>query len=213
MMIQQIPIDLLIPHPANPNRMSEATFAKLCRNIQKTGLYEPVVVRPLGDKFQIINGHHRIRALKKLGIEKVPAVVWDMDDKSAMTMLASLNRLTGKDEPSQKSKLYNKLLENSLPKELAKILPVTAGQIVKLAGTKLPRIPQQACDMPEPLVFLLDKSQREIVEKALFSAFDKIPEGTKAQKKAVAITMIAENYCGAVEIRSTKSEKRNKYEL
>jgi ParB/RepB/Spo0J family partition protein len=194
MTIQEIPIDLLIPHPANPNRMSDSAFAKLCRNIQQTGLYEPVVVRPAGDNFQILNGHHRVKALTKLGAQTVSAVVWDVEDKSALTLLASLNRLTGRDEPSQKRSLYGQLHTKFTLKELAKILPATSGQIVKLALGKLPRTPVLSGDIPEPVVFLLNTNQRAIVEKVLESACEKIPEGTKAQKKAAAITMIAESF-------------------
>jgi ParB/RepB/Spo0J family partition protein len=194
MTIQEIPIDLLIPHPANPNRMSASAFAKLCRNIQQTGLYEPVVVRPAGDKFQIINGHHRVNALTKLGAQTVSAVVWDVEDKSALTLLASLNRLTGKDEPSQKRSLYGQLHTKFSLKELAKILPATSGQIVKLALGKLPRTPVLSGDIPEPVVFLLNKNQRAIVEKALQWACEMIPDSITSNKKSTAITLIAESF-------------------
>ncbi len=48
--IQSIAIDRLIPHPDNPNRMSKANFDKLVRNIERSGRYEPLVVRPLPGK-------------------------------------------------------------------------------------------------------------------------------------------------------------------
>ncbi|MBN2313407.1 MAG: ParB-like nuclease domain-containing protein [Sedimentisphaerales bacterium] len=44
--IQSIPIENLIPHPDNPNRMSKKKFTKLIRNIERTGRYEPLLVRP-----------------------------------------------------------------------------------------------------------------------------------------------------------------------
>jgi len=58
--IQSIPLSKLVDHPDNPNHMSSSTFAKLVRNIERTGRYEPIVVRPLDRRkksFQIINGH------------------------------------------------------------------------------------------------------------------------------------------------------------
>jgi len=44
--IKSIAIDRFEPHPDNPNRMSKANFRKLVRNIERTGRYEPLVVRP-----------------------------------------------------------------------------------------------------------------------------------------------------------------------
>ncbi len=44
--IQSIALDKLVAHPDNPNRMSGSNFAKLVRNIERTGRYEPLVVRP-----------------------------------------------------------------------------------------------------------------------------------------------------------------------
>lgn len=43
-------MDRLIAHPDNPNRMSSGNFAKLVRNIEQTGRYEPLIVRPYREK-------------------------------------------------------------------------------------------------------------------------------------------------------------------
>lgn len=48
--IQSIALDGLIAHPDNPNRMSSGNFAKLVRNIEQTGRYEPLIVRPYREK-------------------------------------------------------------------------------------------------------------------------------------------------------------------
>jgi len=48
--IQSIALDRLIAHPDNPNRMSSSNFAKLVRNIEQTGRYEPLIVRPYREK-------------------------------------------------------------------------------------------------------------------------------------------------------------------
>ncbi|UCD52735.1 MAG: ParB-like nuclease domain-containing protein [Phycisphaerales bacterium] len=76
--IRHIPLDKLIPHPDNPNRMSRANFGKLMRHIKRTGCYEPLVVRRHPQQpgcFQIINGHHRCAALKNLGRATAQVVV------------------------------------------------------------------------------------------------------------------------------------------
>ncbi|MHC4624131.1 MAG: ParB/RepB/Spo0J family partition protein, partial [Planctomycetota bacterium] len=82
--VHSIALDKLASHPDNPNRQSKANFAKLVRNIARTGRYEPLIVRPHPEKegyYQIINGHHRRRALSELGYEAADCIVWDVDDE------------------------------------------------------------------------------------------------------------------------------------
>ena len=137
---ESIAISKLIAHPDNPNVMSRAVFGKLVRNIERTGLYEPIVVRPHPKekgRFQIINGHHRVKALEKLGRKVADCVVWDVDDGQTDVLLATLNRLTGCDELSGKIELLRKLKERFSSAELAKILPNTRRQIEQLTNLKL----------------------------------------------------------------------------
>jgi ParB family chromosome partitioning protein len=82
-MTQRIAIDLLVPHPQNCNRMDEGTLRKLRRHMERTGRYEPLTVRPHPQedgKYQVLNGHHRLRVLRALNYEEVLCTVWDMDD-------------------------------------------------------------------------------------------------------------------------------------
>ena len=203
--LKEIPLEQLEPHPANPNKMSKSAYAKLVANIKKTGLYEPIVVRPLGDKFQIINGHHRVEALWQLGAETASAVVWELDDRTTLTLLASLNRLTGTDEPEKKSRLYAELLASFSAKDLAKILPCSATQLERLACVKLPDVPSPAVVMPDAVVFFLTSDQRTLVETALAKAKcdgEKGEKGEKseksekssAKKNAAALTLLAKDY-------------------
>ncbi len=61
--IQSIPLDKLVAHPDNPNRMSEAVFRKLVRNIERSGRYEPLIVRPYPNK-------SKTAATAKTGVQK-----------------------------------------------------------------------------------------------------------------------------------------------
>lgn len=163
--IQSIALEKLVAHPDNPNRMSKGKFAKLLRNIERTGRYEPLVVRPCPQKscksceacleqsrrdrnpndggrpcFQIINGHHRWRVLKELGYKTAEAVVWDVNDQDTDIMLATLNRLGGSDVLDKKMTLLKKLNQSAFRgqmAELAKLLPQTANQIKRLTELKI----------------------------------------------------------------------------
>ena len=211
--VTYIPIDKLIAHPGSPNRMSKRNFARLVRNIERTGRYEPLVVRPCParnchscesrnpetgkftkrDCFQIINGHNRWLALKQLGYETIDAVVWDLDDSEADILLCTLNRLRGSDVLAKKLDLLKTLNCNTEARELARILPFTCSQIERLKNLKVPSAPAKvsAKSFAVPMVFFLSAEQQQIVAGALASAPDS-NEKTRAARNAAALTYIAQ---------------------
>jgi ParB/RepB/Spo0J family partition protein len=195
--ITRIPLAKLLPHPENPNKMSKQTFEKLKRHIKQSHNYEPLIIRKHPENenhFQIINGHHRANALKQLGETFADCVIWNVDDNQARILLATLNRLGGKDELSLKSELIKNLSEKFSSKELAKLLPDTKTAIERLKDiTKsLPQLVDDAKVFLNTLVFFLNDEQIKIVEAALEKAMPKI--GTKSEKLANAITTIAKDY-------------------
>lgn len=205
-LVRAIALDKLAAHPDNPNKMSKATFGKLVRNIERTGRYEPIVVRPHPKRenhFQIINGEHRCRALAKLGYKTADCIVWDIDDKQVDILLATLNRLAGSDELSKKLNLLNRLNKRMESNELAKLLPQTAKQIERLINLKIPSRPSEtnANCFSNPMVFFVNDTQQELIEKALSSAQEpaskKIKTATRAAKRAAALAHIAEKYLSA----------------
>ena len=68
-MVEEIEISLLVGHPDNCNFMDKDTIRKLRKHIESTGIYEPLIIRPHPvekGKFQVINGHNRLRVLQAL---------------------------------------------------------------------------------------------------------------------------------------------------
>ena len=204
--IESIGLGKLDFHPDNPNRQSRVNFAKLVRNIERTGRYEPLIVRPCPDKadyFQIINGHHRCHALAKLGHKSADCIVWDIDNEETDILLATLNRLGGSDELVKKLKLLKRLSKRLEAGKLAKLLPQTARQIERLTNLKRPSAPAQinAKCFANPLVFFVNDKQQERIEKALslvestgrLTAEPKA-EMTKAAKRAAALAQIAGHF-------------------
>jgi ParB-like chromosome segregation protein Spo0J len=249
--VSRIAIDKLVPHPNNPNRMSKGNFAKLVRNIERTGRYEPLVVRPCPardchscasssvrdtlrrnpeasgetehDCFQIINGHHRRRALQELGYKTVDAVIWDIDDADADLLSATLNRLGGSDVLQKKLALLGRLNERANARDLAKLLPHTAPQIQRLTemgNSACPmamdnggsQIASRKSPFANPVVFFLDDAQHEVVEKALSLARESQSAKTKAAQNAAALAQIAlaftEQHDAAREARLQNPESR-----
>jgi len=194
--IRSIPLERLDAHPDNPNEQSRVNFGKLVRNIERTGRYEPLIVRPSPDKagfFQIINGHHRCQALMRLGYEAAECIVWDIDDKQTDILLATLNRLVGSDNLGKKLKLLKRLNKRLDSGELAKLIPQTQKQIERLANLKIPSTPAKinAKSFANPMVFFLEDEQQQIVENALSLVEEPKSEMTNAAKRAAALTQIA----------------------
>jgi len=205
--IAHIALDKLVPHLDNPNWMSRGNFAKLVRNIERTHHYEPLIVRPHPDKagsFQIINGHHRCDALKELGHKTADAVIWNVDDEQTAILLATLNRLGGRDSLDKKLALLRRLRRHASIPELAKRLPQTRGQLERLLARKMLRPTGTHTQVPAavPLVFFVDEAQRCTIEEALSLATDPADMKAKAAHRATALTCLAHSFVGRTQEES-----------
>ena len=177
--IVSVRIENLAGHTDNPNVMSKVNFAKLVNHIDGSGNYEPIVVRQnpgeVG-KFQIINGHHRVKALIAIGYEWVNCVAWEVNDSEALVLLNSLNRLAGKDNAEKKIDIIKKLSQEFDSKSLAKMLPETKGTIEKLTASKVRHTKGAVKAFLNSEVFFLDDGQAEIVRGAIDSVIEKSSE-------------------------------------
>jgi ParB family transcriptional regulator, chromosome partitioning protein len=91
----QVDIDLIDPSPYQPRtRFREAALDELARSIQSSGIVQPLVVRRIGARFQLIAGERRWRAAQKAALSRVPAVVRDVPEEMAleMTLVENLQR-------------------------------------------------------------------------------------------------------------------------
>jgi ParB/RepB/Spo0J family partition protein len=199
--VQAIQLNKLVAHPDNPNKQSKINFAKLVRNIEMTGKYEPLVVRPHPKRkgyFQLINGHHRCKALEQLGYKKANVIVWDVDDKQTDILLATLNRLGGNDELNKKLTLLKRLNETFKTKELGRLLPQTSKQIEQLMNLKVPMAPAaNTGNFLNPLVFFVTDEQKRIIEEALSSAEDE-NDRPKAVRRAEALVRMAQSFASGL---------------
>jgi len=81
----ELPIDMIAPNPGQPRTdIDEERVEELADSIRKVGVLQPVIVRPMGDKYQIIAGERRWRASKIAGLEKIPVRILAMDGVAAL---------------------------------------------------------------------------------------------------------------------------------
>jgi ParB family chromosome partitioning protein len=90
-----IPIDSIDPNPLQPRRVFQAErLAELAQSIRTSGIIQPLVVRRVGDRFQLVAGERRWRAAKIAGIGLAPVVVLDIPDDRLLeiTLVENIQR-------------------------------------------------------------------------------------------------------------------------
>ena len=91
----QADIDLIDPSPYQPRtRFREEALEELARSIRSSGIVQPLVVRRIGARFQLIAGERRWRAAQKAALSRVPVVIRDVPEETAleMTLVENLQR-------------------------------------------------------------------------------------------------------------------------
>ncbi len=77
----EAPLDRIDPNPRQPREaFAEETLEELSDSIRAVGVLQPIVIRPVGDRFQIIMGERRVRAARMAGLATIPAVVRVTED-------------------------------------------------------------------------------------------------------------------------------------
>ena len=105
---EYLPISKLHPFEGHPFKVTDnEEMDQLVWSILTQGLLTPLVVRPLpNDEYEVISGHRRLHACKKAGIEKVPALIREMDRDTAAIALVDSNLHREKILPSEKAYAY-----------------------------------------------------------------------------------------------------------
>lgn len=110
---KDIDVGLLTKRADNPNQMSDREFDLLVDNLQRTGMTDPIFVRPLEDgNYRIVGGHHRLDAALYLGFTEVPCTIVDhddFDDDAETFQVVRMNVIRGRMDPGSFFSLYESL--------------------------------------------------------------------------------------------------------
>jgi len=93
LVVEHVPLASIDISGRNPRRKL-SDLEQLAESIQAHGLLQPVVVRPVGDRYELIAGHRRLEALRRIGWQRVPVVVRpaDVDAAYLLTLVENLQR-------------------------------------------------------------------------------------------------------------------------
>lgn len=70
---------------------SHESMEELKQSIKQLGIVTPLLVRPIGDRFQLVSGSRRLKAAQELGLKEVPAIVKELTDREVMEITITEN--------------------------------------------------------------------------------------------------------------------------
>lgn len=118
-------LDDIIPNRFQPREVfDERALKELAVSIKEHGVIQPIIVRNVNGKYEIIAGERRYKASALAGLTKIPAIVRDLDDKES-SKVALLENLQRKNlNPIEEARTYQKILEldQMTQEELAKTM-------------------------------------------------------------------------------------------
>ncbi len=125
--VKQIPVEDIVPNRFQPRTVfDEERITELAQTIRTHGIIQPIVVRIREEKYEIIAGERRFRAVSSLGWETIPAIIKEFNDSqtASIALIENLQRegLTAIEEATAYAKLIeiHQLTQESLAQRLGK---------------------------------------------------------------------------------------------
>ena len=127
--IKKVDINKIVSFKNHPFKVIENDdFNELVKSINEIGIMEPLKVREIDGRYEIISGHRRKKACEILGITEIPVEIKDVDDDDAVIMMVDANIHRANILPSEKAKSY-KMKNDALKHKGKKSIMNTAEKI------------------------------------------------------------------------------------
>jgi ParB family chromosome partitioning protein len=108
---QLVDIDLIEPSPYQPRiHFREEALAELAQSIRVSGIIQPLVLRRIGSRYQLLAGERRWRAAQRAGLSRVPAVVREVTDEAALEITLVENIQREDLNPIEEARAYERLM-------------------------------------------------------------------------------------------------------
>jgi len=131
----EVAIALVDPNPWQPRTtIDDGALAELASSLREHGLVQPIVVRTRGDRYQLIAGQRRLAAARRLGWERIPARLLEVDDRQ-MAEIAIVENLQRRDlDALEKAASFRSYLASwkCTQEELAKRLSIDRSTVANL---------------------------------------------------------------------------------
>jgi len=152
--LAHVPVDQIHPNPRQPRRtFNDEAVAGLAESIRLQGLIQPVVLRPrLEGGYELIAGERRWRAARDAGIESVPAVVREADDRETL-LLGLVENVAREDlSPVEEARAYALLVDEfGLP----------LGEVAERVGKSKPAVSNRIrlLELPDDVLAMVDRHE------------------------------------------------------
>lgn len=111
--MQEIDVSAIRPNPYQPrDQFDEEALGALADSIREVGVLQPILVRPSDDGYELIAGERRWRAARRVGLQRIPALVRETDDGSALEQALVENLQREELNPLEEAGAYQQLIED-----------------------------------------------------------------------------------------------------
>jgi ParB family chromosome partitioning protein len=108
----QVDIDLLDPSPYQPRtKFTEAALEELAQSIRSSGIIQPLLVRKIGARYQLIAGERRWRAAQRAELLRVPVVLREVSDEQALELTIVENIQREDLNPIEQARAFQSLMD------------------------------------------------------------------------------------------------------
>lgn len=112
--LREIPISEISPNPFQPRRrFDDEAIRELSASIKATGVLQPVLIRKSGDGYQLVAGERRLRAASLAGLERIPAVMKEIDDREMLELALVENIQRENLNPVEEARAFQALIDTA----------------------------------------------------------------------------------------------------
>ncbi len=152
--LTHVPVGEIHPNPRQPRRRFDSeTVSGLAESIRAQGVIQPVVVRPrLEGGYELIAGERRWRAACEAGVERVPAVVRETDDRDTLLIALVENVARESLSPVEEARAYGVLLDE---------FGLTLGEVAERVGRSKPTISNRVrlLELPDDVLAMIARGE------------------------------------------------------
>jgi ParB family transcriptional regulator, chromosome partitioning protein len=152
--LAQIRVDEIAPNARQPRRRFEPeATAGLAESIRRQGLLQPVVVRPrAAGGYELIAGERRWRAARDAGIESVPALVREADDRDSLLLALVENVAREQLSPVEEARAYAALVDE---------FGLSLGELAERVGRSKPAVSNclRLLELPDEVLWMLARGE------------------------------------------------------
>ena len=110
--VVELTLDDVLPNRFQPRiKFNEESINELSESIKEHGVIQPIVVRPVGDRYEIIAGERRYKATTLAGLQTIPAIITDLNDKDSAEVALIENVQRQDLTPIEEAISYKKILD------------------------------------------------------------------------------------------------------